>query len=70
MNGERRLDMSPGSIQSGAAPVPGVPHLYLAYASEDKETLARSLAQALINKGIEVWFDEWEIRTGGSLRRA
>ena len=46
-----------------------VPRVYLAHASEDHETLAKPLAEALMAKGIEVWFDEWEIRTGDSLRR-
>ena len=47
----------------------GVPRVYLAHASEDHETLAKPLARALIANGIDVWFDEWEIRTGDSLRR-
>jgi hypothetical protein len=46
-----------------------VPRVYLAHASEDHETLAKPLARALIANGIDVWFDEWEIRTGDSLRR-
>jgi len=33
------------------------------------ETLAKPLAQALMAEGPDVWFDEWEIRTGDSLRR-
>jgi hypothetical protein len=43
--------------------------VYLAHASEDHETLAKPLAESLMANGIEVWFDEWEIRTGDSLRR-
>jgi len=46
-----------------------VPRIYLAHASEDHDTLAKPLAEALMAKGIDVWFDEWEIRMGDSLRR-
>lgn len=31
--------------------------------------LARPLAQRLMAEGIEVWFDEWEIGAGDSLKR-
>ena len=43
--------------------------VYLAHASEDHDTLAKPLAKTMMANGIEVWFDEWEIRTGDSLRR-
>ena len=48
--------------------VHGVPHVYLAHASEDHE-LAKQLAERMMAERIEVWFDEWEIRPGDSLRR-
>lgn len=67
---ERRLGMTMGSIESkNTAAGPDVPRLYLAHASEDHEPLARPLALRLMANGIAVWFDEWEIRTGDSLRR-
>lgn len=42
--------------------------VYLAHASEDKE-IALPLAKGLIERGIDVWYDNWEIRAGDSLRR-
>lgn len=44
------------------------PLVYLAHASEDKG-VARPLAEALMACGINVWFDQWEITGGDSLRR-
>ncbi len=67
---ERRLPMSFGTIApSGTVATPVTPNLYLAHASEDKDFLARPLAQKLLDAGINVWLDEWEIKTGDSLRQ-
>jgi hypothetical protein len=67
---KNRLGVEAGSIQTmNAQGANDVPHVYLAHASEDHETLARPLAEKLMANGIEVWFDEWEIRPGDSLRR-
>ena len=53
--------MSPGEPTTG-------PKVYLAHASEDK-VLVRPIADYLMAKGIDVWFDEWEIEPGDSLRQ-
>jgi len=67
---EKRLGVEVGSIEPVSKnDTTDVPHVYLAHASEDHEDLAKPLAQALMANGIEVWFDEWEIRAGDSLRR-
>jgi hypothetical protein len=67
---EKRLGVDTGSIETmSAQATPDVPRVYLAHGSEDHETLAKPLAQALMAQGIDVWFDEWEIRAGDSLRR-
>ena len=42
--------------------------VYLAHASEDKP-LAKPLAEGLLERGIPVWYDNWEIGYGDSLRR-
>ncbi|MCE5266712.1 MAG: TIR domain-containing protein [Planctomycetaceae bacterium] len=42
--------------------------VFLSHASEDKETLVRPLADSLIAAGISVWYDEYEIQLGDSLR--
>jgi hypothetical protein len=67
---ERRLDIDmarsrrlarlpPRALRSFTLPMP----------SEDHDTLAKPLAERLMANGINVWFDEWEIRAGDSLRR-
>jgi hypothetical protein len=67
---EKSLRLGEGSIENmPREPSNGVPRIYLAHASEDHDTLAKPLAHALMAQGIDVWFDEWEIRTGDSLRR-
>jgi hypothetical protein len=42
--------------------------LFISHASEDKDSIARPLYQALKNCGFSVWFDEAELRMGDSLR--
>jgi diguanylate cyclase (GGDEF)-like protein len=42
---------------------------FVSHAFEDKE-FARTLADALSEKGYRVWFDEFELRIGDSLRRS
>jgi hypothetical protein len=42
--------------------------VFVCHASEDKD-VARPLATALEERGIRVWFDEFELRIGDSLRR-
>jgi hypothetical protein len=42
--------------------------LFISHASEDKDSIARPLYQALIAHGFSVWFDEAELRIGDSLR--
>lgn len=42
---------------------------FISHASEDKEDIVRSLADALKNNGFEVWYDEFELKIGDSLRR-
>jgi hypothetical protein len=43
--------------------------IFLSHASEDKETIARPLYEALTAAGVTVWFDEAVLRLGDSLRR-
>lgn len=38
-------------------------------ASEDKDALVRPLAEALRGAGLDVWYDEFELKLGDSLRR-
>lgn len=43
--------------------------VFICHASEDKETVVRPLAHALQDQGLAVWFDDFELRVGDSLRR-
>lgn len=43
--------------------------VFISHASEDKEEVVRPLANALKDKGIKVWYDEFELKIGDSLRR-
>ena len=44
--------------------------VFLSHASEDKEDFARPLAQGLRERGLKVWFDEFTLAVGDSLRRS
>lgn len=41
--------------------------VFVSHASEDKADVARPLAEELQRRGIDVWFDEYDISTGDSL---
>ena len=43
--------------------------VFISHASEDKDEVVRPLVNALRNKGIKVWYDEFEMKIGDSLRR-
>ena len=43
--------------------------VFISYASEDRETVAKPLAQLLSSLGISVWFDQFDLKIGDSLRR-
>ena len=51
---------------TGAAPRFDV---FISHASEDKDDVVRPLAHALKESGLTVWYDEFELRLGDSLRR-
>lgn len=44
--------------------------VFISHAWEDKETIARPLAEALQQAGLEVWYDEFTLTLGDSLRRS
>jgi hypothetical protein len=43
---------------------------FIAHASEDKEKLVRPLAKALSKMGFRIWYDEFEMKVGDSLRQS
>lgn len=42
--------------------------VFISHASEDKETFVNDLVQALMNRGVKVWYDSQNIEWGDSLR--
>ena len=42
--------------------------VFISHASEDKEAVVRPLARALQERGLRVWYDEFELRIGDRLR--
>lgn len=43
--------------------------VFISHASEDKDEVVRPLAYALQSEGLTVWYDEFEMKIGDSLRR-
>ncbi len=43
--------------------------VFISHASEDKDELVRPLAVELQKRGLNVWYDEFEMKIGDSLRR-
>lgn len=43
--------------------------VFISHATEDKNDLVRPLADALVSHDLRVWYDEFELKLGDSLRR-
>jgi len=43
--------------------------VFISHASEDKDIVARPLANALKERGLKVWYDEFTLRIGSNLRQ-
>jgi hypothetical protein len=66
-------------VRSGISNASGVPansepeapryDVFISHATEDKDDVVRPLANALVAEGLRVWYDEFELRLGDSLRR-
>lgn len=66
---EKRLGVGAGEVESiDVAAGVVAPKVYLAHATEDKP-MVRPIAEYLMAHGVEVWFDEWDIEAGESLRQ-
>ena len=69
---EAPLSSVPGLVHE---PAPSVEKLgdtydvFISHASEDKESIVRSLADELVARGLKVWYDEFTLRIGDSLRQ-
>lgn len=71
---EQRSDLA--EIAANVAELP--PHqgleerdfdVFISHAAEDKDAVVRPLALSLQQRGLSVWYDEFELRVGDSLRR-
>lgn len=51
-----------------ASPSPGQWDAFISHASEDKDDIARPLAEELVKRGFKIWYDEFELEVGDSLR--
>ena len=69
---ERSLAEVPSLINQ-SPPVLGVSgevhDVFISHASEDKDSIVRPLANSLITRGLDVWYDEFTLRIGDSLRQ-
>lgn len=53
----------------GEEPIVRQYDVFISHASEDKDEVVRPLAVALQSEGLKVWYDEFELKIGDSLRR-
>jgi len=65
---EQRLGLNKGEVRGMNEPANRERLVYLAHASEDKG-IVKPLAEGLMQRGVDVWYDNWEIGYGDSLRR-
>ena len=56
-------------IETSEPSGPDSPDFFICHASEDKDSFVRGLARALEEGGASVWYDEFTLKVGDSLRR-
>ena len=71
---EAPLSSMPSLVRDPTPPeIDGEPErvydVFVSHASEDKDTVVRPLVLALRKHGLDVWYDEFEMQIGDSLRR-
>lgn len=73
---DNRAVRTVGAIKTGLHSVLAAPDraevaytAFVSHASEDKDEVARPLTEALVALGHKIWFDEFTIKIGDSLRR-
>jgi len=67
------LTSAPSLVQPDSPPGLETSHrrydVFISHASEDKDAIVRPLANSLQSEGLRVWYDDFELRIGDSLRR-
>lgn len=70
---DRPLNEIPSLVRNNVLPPTAqdkeIHDVFISHASEDKDDFVRSLANALMNEGLKVWYDEMTLRIGDSLRQ-
>jgi hypothetical protein len=70
---EAPLTSVPSLVRDHPMPVPEAGgetyDVFISHASEDKDSVVRDLANALTAEGLRVWYDEFTLRIGDSLRQ-
>ena len=65
------LRMMARDFETSTTPPEGVGYdAFISHASEDKESLVRPLARMLNKMGFYIWYDEFELKIGDSLRQS
>lgn len=67
---ERSALANEKTMDSASADTTGSWDVFICHASEDKDDIARPLANALSKRALKVWYDEFSLRLGDSLRRS
>lgn len=66
---ETRLRANLIAPPNHAPPTRIIYDFFISHASEDKDAFVRELAEALETRGAKVWYDEFTLKVGDSLRR-
>ena len=69
---EAPLSSIPGLVHEPAPALEKLGETYdvfISHASEDKDSIVRSLADELVARGLKVWYDEFTLSIGDSLRQ-
>jgi hypothetical protein len=67
---DRVVEQIEASLPAAEAAVDASFHAFISHASEDKEDIARPLAEGLQKRGYRIWYDDFQLRVGHSLRRS
>jgi len=71
---ERQKQLTHETIRIQSAEIPKIENkeydVFISHSSADKEEFVRPLAMELQNLGLNVWYDEFELKIGDSLRRS